>query len=103
MHRLNSQAVLAFHQTSTMASALNHTSLAATYANASNAMRDAINANLWNASGGFYVNTDLVPGVAQDANSWAVIAGVADAANRTEVCVRRVLGGRSTLTAYRRL
>lgn len=86
-----------------MASALTRTSLAATYANASIAVRDAINAHLWNATGGFYMNTDVVPGVAQDANSWAVLAGVADAANRTEVRVCRVIINGPKLTVCRRL
>lgn len=85
-----------------MAAALNLTSLAATYANASIAMRDAINSNLWNATGGFYVNTDIVPGVAQDANSWAIIAGVADAENRTEVRAHSILFEELTLTACTR-
>ena len=64
----------------TLAAAIGDTAAAAQYAAQAAALKQAINAHLWNPGLGAYdASTDRRGFVVQDANSWAVLYGVADA------------------------
>jgi alpha-L-rhamnosidase len=65
----------------TLANAAGDTGDAATYTSAAAALKPAINAHLYNSSDGLYYLSDTDTTVAQDANSLAVLYGVAPASD----------------------
>lgn len=69
-----------------LAEAIGDTASAAQYADQAAALKTAINANLWNPGLGAYdASTDRRGFVVQDANSWAVLYGVADAGQAAQI------------------
>ena len=69
-----------------LAAAIGDTASAAQYTAQATALKAAINANLWNPSMGAYdASTDRRGFVVQDANSWAVLYGVADADQAAQI------------------
>lgn len=69
-----------------LAEAIGDSTSAAQYATQAAALKAAINANLWNPSMGAYdASTDRRGFVVQDANSWAVLYGVADADQSAQI------------------
>jgi alpha-L-rhamnosidase len=70
----------------TLATAAGNTSQAAAYTSQAAALRTAINAHLFNSGTGvYYTSNTQTTGVAQDANSLAVLYGVAPAANDASI------------------
>ncbi len=72
----------------TMAAALGQSSLATTYTTRAAALRTAINTYLFNASKGLYTISDTNAAVPQDANSMAVLYGVAQPAQVTSILTK---------------
>ena len=69
-----------------LAEAIGDTASAAQYIAEAAALKAAINANLWNpAIGAYDASTDRRGFVVQDANSWAVLYGVADADQAAQI------------------
>jgi alpha-L-rhamnosidase len=69
-----------------LATAAGQTSQAATYTSEAAALKTAINANLFDSSTGlYYISNTQTTGVAQDANSLAVLYGVAPAADDASI------------------
>jgi len=69
-----------------LAEAIGDTASAAQYTAEAAALKAAINANLWNPDIGAYdASTDRRGFVVQDANSWAVLYGVADADQAAQI------------------
>ena len=70
----------------TLAAAIGDTAAAAQYAAQAAALKQAINDNLWNPALGAYDASTKARGfVVQDANAWAVLYGVADAAQSAQI------------------
>lgn len=70
----------------TLAAAIGDSASAAQYSAQAAALKQAINANLWNpALGAYDASTDARDFVVQDANTWAVLYGVADAAQSAQI------------------
>ena len=70
----------------TLAAAIGDSASAAQYSAQAAALKQAINANLWNpALGAYDASTDARDFVVQDANTWAVLYGVADAAQSGQI------------------
>ena len=70
----------------TLAAAIGDTAAAAQYAAQAAALKQAINDNLWNAGLGAYdAATNRRGFVVQDANTWAVLYGVADADKAAQI------------------